>query len=95
MTADRIAAEQNDVDREDNCANADAESVREPERFPHVVAEDENENEREIEEVAVHILQDQRERTLAPVGLARLAHGAGRRIGPERFVIRAAIIVTG
>ena len=43
----------------------------------------------------MHVLHDQWERTLAPVALARLTYSAGRRIGPERFVVSATIIITG
>ena len=41
------------------------------------------------------VLKDQREVALAQIVLARLAHGAIGRIGPERFVISAAIVVAG
>ena len=34
MTANGVATEQDDVEREHNCANANAESVSKPERFP-------------------------------------------------------------
>ena len=43
----------------------------------------------------MHILHDEREGTFAEIGFARFADGAGRRIGPERFVIRAAVIIAG
>ena len=39
------------------------------------------------------ILDDQRERALTEVGLARLADSAGRRIGPERLVVSAAVLI--
>ena len=38
---------------------------------------------------------DERERTFTPVAFARLTNGACRRISPERFIVRAAIVVTG
>src|SRR5580704_17111648 len=41
------------------------------------------------------VLKDQRKGFFAPVRLARLAEGAGRRVGPERLVIGAAIVITG
>ena len=50
---------------------------------------------REVQEVAVDVLEDQRERALAAVALARLADGAGRRIGPERLVVGAAVVIAG
>ena len=43
----------------------------------------------------MHVLHDERERTLAQIGFARLADRAGGRIGPERFVVGASIIVAG
>src|SRR6266404_3546695 len=95
MTAERVAAEQDDVYRENNRADADAEPAIKPERFPNVVGEDQNKNQREVEKVAVNVLHDERERTLAEISFARFANGARGRIGPERFVIRAAIVVTG
>src|SRR5438067_9789412 len=95
VTTERVTAEQNDVNREDNCADADSESTVEPERLPNVVAQGQNENEREIQKIAMHVLHDERERALAKIRFARLTNGTCRRVGPERFVIRASIIITG
>ena len=66
-----------------------------PERFPNIVGQNQNEHERDIKKIAVHVLHDQREGTFAQIGFARLAHRACRRIGPERFVIGASIIIAG
>src|SRR5438045_1781265 len=95
MTTKSVATEQDDVNREDDCANADSESTVEPERFPNIVAQDQNENEREIQKIAMHVLHDERKRALAPITFPRFADGARRRVSPERFVIRASIIITG
>ena len=70
VAAERVAAEQDDVDGEDERAEADAEvacpsRVGEPERLPRVVREDDEEDQREVQEVAVDVLQDERERALA------------------------------
>src|SRR5437879_13546035 len=43
----------------------------------------------------MNVLHNERERTFAPIALARLDHGAGRQISPERLVVRAAVVVTG
>ena len=43
----------------------------------------------------MEILHDQRKTSLAEIGLARLADGAGGRVGPERLIVGAAIVVTG
>ena len=77
------------------CRTACRRRRREPHRLPHVVGEHEEEDDREIEEVAVDVLDDERERVLAEIALARLADGARRRIRPERLVVGAAIVVTG
>ena len=95
MTAKSVTAEQNDVDREHDCADADAKSIIEPKRLPNVIAQDQNENEREIQKIAVHILHDERERSLAQILFARFADRARGRVRPESFVVRAAIIITG
>ena len=67
----------------------------EPERFPNVVTENQDENEREIQEIAMHVLHDERERALAEIRFARLTDSARGRVRPECFVIRAAIVITG
>ena len=96
-----VAAEQHDVGRQHERADADAERHRagrrigEPERLPHVVGEDQQDRQRQEQEVAMDVLQDERKRVLAPVARARLADGARRRIGPERLVVRAAVVVAG
>ena len=95
MAAERVAAEQHHVHQQHQRADADAEAVVEPQRLPHVVRQKHHEQQREIQEVAMDVLQDQREVALAPVVLARLADGAVGRIGPEGFVVGAAIVIAG
>ena len=97
----RVAAEQDDVRREDERPDPDAERhgpgrrVLEPQGVPDVEAQEHEQREREDEEVAVQVLHDQRERVLAPVARSRLAHAARRRVVPERLVVGAAIVVAG
>src|SRR5207244_388790 len=57
--------------------------------------EQEEERHRDVEEVSMDVLDDQRERALAAVSLARLAHGARWRASPEGLVVRAAVVVAG
>ncbi len=52
-------------------------------------------DEREVEKIAMNVLQDEREGAFSEIGLTRLADGAGRRVGPEGFVVSAAIVVAG
>ena len=100
VAAERVAGEQRHVEREHQRADADAElhaarAVGEPERLPHVARQEEQEQHRDVQEVAVDVLQDEREGPLAQIALPRLADGAVRRIGPERLVVRAAVVVAG
>src|SRR5450755_618048 len=101
MATEGVAAEEHDVDRQDDRADADAERslasrwISEPHRFPDINREDDDEDEREIKEVAVHVLHDQGKGAFAEIRLARFAYRASRRIGPETFVIGAAIVITG
>src|SRR5436309_1855246 len=101
MTAKGITGEQINVDRQNNRADPDAKRIfascwiDKPECFPDIIGENPKEEERKIEKVTMHILHDERERPLAPVALARLAHCACGRISPKGFVVRAAVVVTG
>ena len=69
--------------------------VLEPHRLPRIVSENENKNHRQIHKIAVDVLDDERERAFADIRFARFADGAVRRVGPERLVIGAAVIITG
>jgi hypothetical protein len=95
MATEGVTAEEDHIDREGECADADPKSIGKTRRFQNVVAEDENKDEREIEKITVNILHDEREGTFAEISLARLAHGAGRWVSPEGLVVGSAIIVTG
>src|SRR4030081_3835282 len=67
--------------------------VGEPEALPRVAREDDEEEQREIEEVPVHVLEDQRQLLLTAIAVARLTDGTAGGIGPERLVVRAAVVV--
>src|ERR1043166_1868729 len=95
MTTEGVTAEQNNVDREHNSTDPDSESAIEPQRLLNVIGQNADEDQSEIKEVAGHVLHDQRERTLTERGFPRPAGSACGRVGPERFVIRASIIVAG
>src|SRR5713101_8720716 len=101
VTTKCVPTEQDDVDREHNRADAKTErtpaarSIDKPESFPNIIGQDQNEKQREIKKVAVNVLHDERERTFAEISFARFAHCARRRVCPKRFVVSAAIIITG
>ena len=65
MTSQRIAAEQNDVGGEKQCPYANAKvscsrRVGEPHRFPCIVREKNQKDQREVKEGAMNVLDDQR-----------------------------------
>src|SRR5438067_1772643 len=101
VTSEREAAKQNHIEQKHQRADADAERrfargrIDKPECFPNVDREHDDEEEREIEKIPVDVLHDQREGTLAQISLPRFADRARRRISPEGFVIRAAIVIAG
>src|SRR5438105_11421291 len=95
MAAECIAAQQNRVSGQDQSSDADAKSIFKPHSLPGVVSQKHDENQCEIEEVAMYVLKDKRKGSLAEIFLAWLAHRAGWGIGPERLVVCAAIVVAG
>jgi len=71
------------------------EAVLPPHRVPGIFRQEKDENHRDIHEVTMDILNNQRERSFAEILLARLAHGAVWRVHPPRFVVSAPIVVAG
>src|ERR1700730_8910981 len=99
MAAKRVAAQQQNINRQNHCPNADTKMGRtqiisEPHRLPCVVRKDKDEQQRDIKKVAVNVLHDERKRGFARISFSRFADGARRWIGPERFIISATVIVT-
>src|SRR6478609_1140007 len=101
MAPQGVAAEENDVDGENDGTEADAEvlvtgiPIEEPHRPIRVAGQNNQKDQREVEEVAVNVLDYEREVSLAAIALARLADGAVRWIGPEALVVRSPIVVAG
>src|SRR5215471_4870334 len=101
MATEGVATQESDVDGEHQGAQSDSENlvaaggVRKPHGFVNVMKQDDEKSQCKIQEVAMHVLDDKRKGPLAKVALARLAHGAGRRISPECLVIRSPVVITG
>src|SRR5258708_9566070 len=95
MEAECVAAQENSVSEQDQSSDADAKSIFEPHGPPSVMSKQHDENQCEIEKVAMYVLKDERKGSLAEIFLAGLAHRTGRRIGPKRLVVCAAIVVAG
>ena len=95
MTPEYVSAQKHDIDDQNEASNPDPESLREKERPHRVVDQKAPDNVGEPQKVAMKILHDERKASFPQISLARLAHRARRRIGPERFVIGAAVVVAG
>lgn len=100
MTAKSITAQKDYIERQYNRPDADTEvlctrTVAEPHRFPCVMREYEDEQQRDIKEVAVNILHDQGEGGLTGIPYSRFANGARGWVGPKCFVVGTTIIITG
>ena len=95
VAAEDVASQQHHVDAQHDGADSDAEAIVEPERLHRVVDQKAPHNVGEPQKMAVKVLQDQRKAALAEIGFARLAYRARRRIGPERLVVRTAVVVAG
>src|ERR1700722_266924 len=99
MTAKRVAAQQEDVRRQDDRSHADPEvlgarRIAEPHRPPRIVCQNEDKKQRDVKEVAGNVLHDQRERVFARISFSWFADRACGRVSPERFVIGTTVVVT-
>ncbi len=91
-----VRGEKDDVDEHDQGAEAHTEFAVEVEGFDCVVPKEAQEEDGQIQEVAVNILEDEGERSLAMViAFAGFADGASRRIEKEGAVIGLALVVAG
>src|SRR5258707_73793 len=95
MAAQRIAAQKNCVEQQNQSSDADSKTIFKPHSLPRVVRKEHDENECQIQEVAMYVVNDQRKGPLAQILLTRLTHGTRWRICPKCFVISAAIVITG
>jgi hypothetical protein len=81
VAAERVGGQQDEVGGEHERADANAElapprrRVRKPHCLPQVVRQHEQEQQGDIEEVAVDVLHDERESLLTPIALPWLTNG--------------------
>ena len=67
VATERVTSQQHDIDQQHEGPDADAElllqrhGVREQQRQPDIVGQDDDEDHRDVEEVAVDVLPDERE----------------------------------
>src|SRR5215204_2341740 len=95
MARQRVEGQEHGVDEQDHGPEADPPAVGEVEGAQRVPGQDDRERQRQVEEVAVDVLEDQGEAGLAGVAGPGVGDGAGRRRPPERPVVGLAVVVTG
>src|SRR6185369_7111329 len=100
MAAEGVTGQEDHVQDQDQRTDRHAEmfglvGIDEPQAVPGIAGKDDDEDDGQVHKIAVDVLDDEREITFAEVFFAGFADGAVRRVGPERLVIRATIIVAG
>src|SRR6266436_8168360 len=94
MAGKSVERKKNDVESEDEGADADAEGAIEEEGANGVVPEKNDEQNRKVEEIAMDILEDKRKCCFAAIVAARgFADGAGGRVQEKRAVVGFAVVV--
>lgn len=93
-----IKTEAEDVRCQDDRTDAYAEmlfavSTEEPHCVPRIVGEEKQEDQSEIQKIAMDVLDNEREPVFAAIAFARFADGAGDRVGPHGFVVGSAIVI--
>src|SRR3954470_77169 len=99
VTAKCVAAQQDHINDQNQSTNAYTEMTAavctwEEHGLYCVVSKNDDEQQRNVEKISVYVLQYQRKFSFAAIAMTRFANSACRWIGPKRFVISAAIVVT-
>jgi hypothetical protein len=95
MAAEYVTAEKNNVHHQDEASHPNPEAVGKTKGHDCVIKQKSPNQVGEAQKVTMEILHDQGEASLAQIRLAWFTDCARRRIGPERLVIRAPVVVTG
>src|SRR2546430_1329781 len=96
VAGEAVEGERSGVDQQHERADPDADAAPEARPLEHVAPEEEEVDERDVERIAVEVLEDEGEGGLAAVAVpARLAHRARRRIEEARAVVGPAAAVAG
>src|SRR5438477_1690178 len=95
MTGEKIQRQQDDVEQQNQGPESNPNSVGKEKSFDRVMPKEDEEDNRQVHEIAMDILQDEGKPRLAGVVALSLRHGATWRIEKERTVIRFAVVVAG
>src|ERR1700676_5100582 len=96
MARQRVDGKQSNVNQQNQAANTNAELPIEEKSFDRVMPQENQEKNRKIKKIAMHILQDKwKGRFAAIFAVGRLAHGARGRVEKKCGIVRLAVVVTG
>ena len=101
MATEGIAAEEEHVEAQDDRSQADTEacftgsSIGKPHAPVGIVGQEEEKADRDVEKVAMDVLDDQRQGVLSEIAFPRFADRARWRVRPEGLVLRAPVVVAG
>src|ERR1700676_3497166 len=96
MARQRVDGKQSNVNQQNQAANTNAELPIEEKSFDRVMPQENQEKNREVKKIAMHILQDKwKGRFAAIFAVGRFANGTRGRIEKKCAVIGFAVVVTG
>src|SRR5215467_10146198 len=96
MAGERVKRKQRYVQCENKRTNADSELAVEEKRTKGVVPEKTEKKNRQIEEIAMDILENERKGSFAAIlAIRRFADCAGGRIEKKRAIVGFAVVITG
>src|ERR1700680_92287 len=95
MAGQGVNGKQDNVDQENQAADANAKLPVEKETLDRVVPQENQEKNREIKKIAMHILQNKWKSRFATIfAVGGLAHSARRRIEKKCAIVRFTVVVT-
>src|SRR5207244_4464272 len=96
VTGECVSGEQRGIRSQNQRAHRNAELSSRPQRAPHVVPEKKQNDQCEVQQIAMQVLQDQWKCSLAAILASRsFSDSAAWRMECERTVVRLAVVVTG
>src|SRR5262249_44748022 len=95
MARERVERKQDDVGGQHERAETHAEASIKREGADGVDAQKNDEEDSNIEEVAVDVLEDERKLRLAAVGMPTFSDGARRRVEEEGPIVGLSVVVAG
>src|ERR1700688_3821236 len=95
MARQRVNGKQDNVEQQNQAADANAKLSVEEKTLDRVMPQKNQEKNREIKKIAMHILQNKWKRRFAAIfAVGRLPHGARRRIEKKCAIVSFAIVIT-